>query len=739
MPKVQTITTNFTAGEQSPRLRARVDLEKYSSSATELYNVVVLKQGGVTIRPPTKFIGEVKDSAQTARIIPFVFSRTDTYLLELGDTYMRVWRNGAAVESSPGTPYEVVIPWSDDQLATIDYSQGADTMLAAHPDVPTQSLQRYAHDRWIVRDAPFDPMPTAEIGNRSAASMTISAASVGAGRTLTASAGFFLNADIGREITWGGGRARITAVASGTSATATVSVAFSATSANGTGGAYPVWTLEGSPLTTCTPDVAGPGGATCTLTLTDFGWHTDVVGSVIELNGGMVVITERVSATEAVGTVVDVLTGTTGAIANSWTQRTPLFNETDGYPATVTFFQQRTWLGNTYRFPQTMWGSKSGLYFDFTPGLSDDQAVFKTVDSDEINPIQYLLSDKSLVSLTLGGEFETRGGVEKPVTQTNAQIMRQTRWGCSQVRPEQAGDDVVFVQRGGKVLRAIRPGDLEGFGAPDVSVFSEHLLRQGVTSMAFEQTPESVLWIATGDGKLLAVTYNPEQEHVAFCSGEVAGGFVEWVATVPEGEEDATYLLVRRTIDGTTKRYIEKMDWGNWTTSQEIRNAHDCRVEATGAASATWTIAPHLAGQVASVIADNIYMGEFTLDSLGAFTLPRTATSVSVGLPYTARIKQQAPEVGTGTGTSQGQAVSVHHIAVRLYKTIGLWVNDEEIHFRNFDTPSTLDQPVEAYSGIKDISNIGWADGESELVLEQTQPYPWTVLAIIRNFTVNAG
>lgn len=738
MPKVQTISTNFTAGEQSPRLRGRPDLEKYNASASELFNVVVLKQGGATIRPPTKFIGPIKDHAQTARIIPFVYSRTDAYLLELGDQYMRVWRDGEAVETSPGTPYEVTTPWSDERIGAVDYSQGADTMLAAHPDVPTQSVQRFADTRWVVQDAAWDPPPTAEIGDRSAASMTISNVAVGSGRTLTAGSSFFLAADVGRVMTWGGGRATITAVASGTSATADVTVAFATSSANGLGGASPVWNLDGQPQTTLTPGGASPVGASTAMTLTVDGWHSDVVGGIIEVNGGVLQIASITSATVVQAIILKELSGTTAAIKDTWTLRKPIFNATDGYPAAVTFFQQRTWLANTYRFPQTQFGSRSGLYFDFTPGVDDGSAVFKTVDSDEINPIQYLLSDRTLIALTLGGEFETRGGVEKPVTPTNASVSRQTRWGCNQVRPEQAGDDVLFVQRGGKVLRAIRRGDLDGFTASDVSVFSEHLLRQRLTSMAFEQTPESVMWASTGDGKLLAITYNPEQDTIAFCSGEVSGGFVEWVATVPEGDADATYLLVRRTIDGSTVRYIEKLDWGDWTTTQEIRNAHDCYVEVESSSRATWSGFGHLEGETVSVLADEIYMGEFVVTG-GEFTLPREATKVSVGLPYVARIRQEAPEVGTGSGTSQGQAISVHRTAVRLYKTIGLKINGEPVHFRAFDVPNTLDQPVEPFSGIKELSNIGWAKGEAPLVLEQDQPYPWTVLAIIRGFTVNSG
>lgn len=736
MPKVQPITTNFSAGEQSPRLRGRVDLEKYNASAKELLNCVVFKQGGATIRPPTRFIGEVKTSADTARIIPFVFSRTDAYLLELGDGYMRVWKNGVAIESSPGVPYEVTTPYTDDELEEIDYSQGADTMLAAHSENPVQSIKRFADDRWVVGDAAFLPGAVAEVGDRGTMTMTIDNVAVGAGRTITAGASFFLAADVGRRITWGGGVALITAVGGATTATATVETAFGDLVANGStipASADPVWLLEGSPQTTCTPSAASPLGAACTLTLSAAGWRTDAVGSVVDINGGLVRITTYTSTTVISGVIVKVLSGITGAPADAWTYRKPAWNPYDGYPKAVTFYQQRTWLANTRRYPQTQWGSMSGLFFDFTPGVEDDSAVYKTMDSDEINPIEFMSSGNNLISLTLGGEWETRGGIEKPVTQTNANIKERTGWGCDRVRPEKIGSELMFIEAGGNVMRAISPSEVDGFTSRDVSVFSEHLFRVGVKSMAFEQSPESVLWVATTDGKLVAMTYNAEQNQVSPCSGDV-GGEVEWAANLPEG----TYLLVKRTIDGAVKRYIEFLDWGDWRASQEVRNAHDCFLELTGAASDTWAGFDHLEGETVSVLADDIYMGEQVVTG-GEITLPRTATKVSAGLPYVARIKQEAPEVGTGTGTSQAQAISVHSTYVRFHKTIGARLNDTDIQFRQFDVDATLDQPLEPFTGLKSMTDLGWAQGEAEMVLEQTQPYPWTVLAIIRNVTVNAG
>lgn len=735
MPKLQPITTNFSAGEQSPRLRGRVDLEKYNASAKELLNCVVFKQGGVTIRPPTRFIGEVKTSTDPARIIPFVFSRTQAYLLELGHQYMRVWKNGVQVLAS-GIPYEVATPYAAIELGDIDYSQGADTMLAAHGEHWTQSIRRFADDRWLVGNAPFLPGAVAETGDRGPMTMTTSGTPVGAGRSMTAGSAFWLAADVGRRLSWGGGTALITSISSSTIAIATVEVAFGSVVANGATiplSPEPVWLLEGSPMATCTPSADSPVGASITLTLSAAGWRSDVVGSIVDINGGMVRVTGYSSTTVVTGTIIKALNGTTGAPGDAWTLRKPAWNPQDGFPKAVTFWQGRTWMANTRRYPQTEWASMSGLFFDFTPGTDDDSAIYKTLDSDEINPIEFLSSGNNLIALTLGGEWETRGGIEKPVTQTNANIKERTGWGCDRVRPEKIGSELMFIEAGGNVMRAISPSEVDGFTSRDVSVFSEHLFRMGVKSMAFEQAPESVLWVATTDGKLVAMTYNNEQGQVSPCSADV-GGEVEWVANLPEG----TYLLVKRTINGVVKRYIELLDWGNWRSSQEVRNGHDCRREATGAASATWSGFGHLEGKTVSVLADDIYMGEQVVTG-GQIGLPRTATKVSVGLPYVARIVQEAPEVGTGSGTSQGQAISVHNTKVRFHKTIGATLNSQEIQFRQFDRPMTLDQPLEVYTGLKDVSDLGWAQGEAEMRLEQTQPYPWTVLAVIRNITVNAG
>lgn len=728
MPKLQTITTNFTAGEFAPRLRARVDLDKYNSSAEELRNCVVLRQGGVTIRPPFRFIADRAFPNQNGRVIPFVFSREDSYLLSLsGSNAGKIYKNGVEVVSSLTTPFpSSVIP-------ELDYASQGDTMIfVGNQDVP-QRLRRFSDTNWVFDSAPLNPPPLGEVGFYYNASLTFSAAT-GVGVTVTATAGVFALADVGRRITVASGSAIIT----GYTSTLIVTVDVESTIPDTTP-AVGEWRLEGSPRATCTPSAAGPVGANITLTLGAAGWRGVDIGNYVEINGGLVRLTLQTSPTVHEGVVVRQLDATTAAPADGWRYLTRIFNSVDGYPRAVTFHQGRLWLGGTRRFPQTIWGSKSGLFFDFTPGGVDDgDAIYKTIDSDDQSPIEFLRTVNNLAALSLGREFEIRGSFDKPITPTSTDITPQSRYGCERVRPENAATELLFVQRAGKVIRAMAQEGAEQFISRDISVFSDHLLRQGVRCMSFQQSPEPVLWVATGDGKLVAITYNPEQNTVAFCSGETDGE-IEWLATVPEGDVDVTYAHVRRTINGTPKRYLEKLDWGDWLDTECIENPHDSFVDLTfSPAQSLVTGLNHLEGKAVSVKADGVKLpGPFVVTG-GQITLPNPALAVSIGLPYTARIKIQPPEVGTGTGTSQGQAVSTHITKVRFYKTQAANVNGQDVPFRQLDT-NVLDSPPPVFTGIKRVQGLGWRDGEDPLVIEQREPYPWTVLGIIREFTVNPG
>lgn len=736
MPKLQVVTTNFTAGEFTPLLAGRVDIEKHNSSAKKLQNVVCLKQGGATIRPPLSFQVETKDSSKTTRLIPFIYSAADAYQLELGDQIIRVRRaNGAVVESSPGVPYEIAGAHLHTQLADVDFSQGDDTMILTHPDVFPKRLRRFSDTNWVLDDVPLLPQPVAESGYMLyLEDITLSLGTVGAGRTATATGAVFLASDVGRELTWGGGLAIITGFTSTTIVTVTITAVFISLTGYGQAADGPLWALLGSPQTTLTPGVATPIGASISLTLAANGWRSSDEGSLIEINGGLVRITSVSGAVNATGVILAELTSATGAIAGSWALLSPLWNSEAGYPKTCCFYQQRLWFGNTRTYPQSIWGSRSGLSFDFTPGTADDSAVYKTTAvTDEVNPLQFLCGAGSLIMMGYSAEVEGKGGTEKPITQLNMQINAQSEWGSDNVRPVTVGKEILFVERGGTALRALFPQQVDGYDSTDVSVFSEHILTVGIKAISYERKPCSVVWIATNDGALHAFTYNREQNTIAWASG-LTDGIVESLSTVPNGTQDVTDAVVRRTIGGVTKRYIERLDWS-------VTNGfYDCRIEQDyDPPQAVCDGFDALEGLTVGVLADGVYVGTYVVTS-GDITLDREASVVAVGIPYTAEIILQRPEVGTGTGTSSGQAMSTNRIQVRLHKSVGLKVNGVDVAFRFFDAPATLDSPPTLITGLRELHDIGWDDDEGQdLTLTQDQGLPFTVLSVIRTLSVNAG
>lgn len=739
MPRLQLITTNFTAGVLSPRLRGRADIDKFNSSMKAGDNTVVVRHGGATIRPPLKYLGGAADQAQAVRLIPFSFTRDSSYMLEFGHLYIRVWKADALVLDS-GLPYVIPSPYTGAQLAALDFAQSMDTMILCHPDHPPQRLLRYSDNRWTIGAVPFNPAAIGEIGHRGSMTMAISNQAVGSGRTITAGSAFFLAADVGRTITWSGGSATITAVGSATSATATVDVGFSEASAAGN-----TWILEGTPQTTVTPSAGGgttPVGTQITLTLSTAGWRSADLGSWVELNSGTAKITAVTNDTVVQAIIMTQLSTALAVPADAWVLRAPIWNQYDGYPATCTFHEQRLWFANTARYPQSLWGSRSGLYFDFTPGTNDDSGVYKTVSSNERNPILFLHSGQAMVILTADAEFEGKGGVEKPITQTNMQLPMITRWGSAPVRPVQIGTEVLYAQGGARVLRRMYPLTAGGFDSSEASIFSEQLFRHGIVAMTYQKVPESVLFFVCEDGTGLALTYSTEQ-NVYACTPVNTNGIIESMATVSVGPEDHTYAVVRRTVNGNQVRYIERLDWGDaWVEQDQVLNPHDCRkVQSDVTAKTTWDGLEYLEGKEVSVLADGIVQRDIVVSG-GQITLTRPANQVSVGLPYEAVIQLEAPEVGTGTGTAQGQATSLHSIQLRLLASVGgtVQVGDnpaEDLPHRKLDTP-VLDMPVPAFTGLQEVSASGWAK-ESLLTIRQDQPYPFFVLAVIRSITINAG
>ncbi len=188
MAKLSLVQTNFTAGEISPRMKGRVDVARYQNGAEIVENGEPVVHGGIDRRAGLRFAAVAKYSGtRRSRVIRYVFNNAQAYMLEVGHLYIRVFApNGAVILDATGlAPFEIVTPYTEDQLDLIKTRQGGDTLLFFHPDVATRRLRRISATTWTMDLAPWNPEPFDEVGETPVAKLSLSASSVGVGRIFT--------------------------------------------------------------------------------------------------------------------------------------------------------------------------------------------------------------------------------------------------------------------------------------------------------------------------------------------------------------------------------------------------------------------------------------------------------------------------------------------------------------------------------------------------------------------------
>lgn len=707
--------TNFTAGEVSPRMLGRVDIARYQNGAEIIQNAWPVIHGGAVRRDGTLMCSPAKFPDKNCRLVPYVFNASQAYMVEMGDLYVRI--------HFPDGTYsgiELVSPYAHTILDRLDYVQGADTMFIFCNTVSVYRLRRITNTEWSLAPAPFVTKPFDEKGIDFLTLFTIDNPAVGAVRTVTAAEPAFLAADVGREIWSGGGVAKITAVTSSTVATVEVTNAFSAPT-------RPTWSLKGSPQTTNTLSAATPVGASVSMTLGVAGWRATDVGKFVKINGGLLEVVTYTSPTAASGVIRSAPTSAVASPANAWSLEASVWNDIDGYPATGTLYEQRLALGGSPNFPQTIWESRTGEYLNFELGTKDDDAISYNLSSDQINPILHIGQINALIPLTYGGEFTVSGGVEKAITPTNIRAKNPSVYGCNKVRPVRIGNELYFMQRAGRKLRAMAyKYDSDTFGSPDMSVLSEHATKSGIIDMAYQQEPESILYLVRADGVLATMTVDRDQDVIGWAR-QITDGAFESVASIPTENGDQVWAVVRRTINGQNVRYIER-----FATDLRV----DSGVNATSVGgSKVWGGLAHLEGKSVDIVADGVVMQQQVVTG-GQVTIPRNAFSTSIGLNFKTRIKTLTPEVTGNVGSAQGNSMRIGEISLRFLDTIGCKINGQTVSFRSTGE-GVLDKATGLFTGVKRMEKLGWERGQATLDITQDQPLPFHLLNVIKKITIN--
>lgn len=455
-----------------------------------------------------------------------------------------------------------------------------------------------------------------------------------------------------------------------------------------------------------------------------------------DTSGGRARIIEHVSST-VVRAVTEIPFYSTTAIANgNWEYLTgfeDVWSSSRGYPKTVAFHRGRLWFGGTTSRPQTLWGSKVSLYFDFNLGsLYDDEGIDATLDTNQVNQIVNLKSSNgNLLIFTTGDEFAVVTSAGSNITPSNFFPVTISQFGSEPGFDTGVIDSHnIFVQRGGKsIIRYTYDTIQQLSDSENITLLSTHLMDSPLDfavrkSTSTEET-NLILYI-NGSNQLVMGTILFSQNIIGFSKRETASTVSGAFLNVGVDQSDI-YCVVQRTVDGTTHKYLERL--------QDDLLLDSSVSYTSGLPTSSFSGLDHLEGETVKVIADGSVLGDEVVSG-GAVTIDRDAeTTCEIGLDFTPTVKTLPIEVPS-LGTKIGKRKRISETVLRLKDTGDFTVNGYEVSFRTFGESgdgSPLDSAPPTFTGDKKVKGIlGW-DERSQITISQSEPLDLQVLSVTMN------
>lgn len=628
---------SFAGGEVPEELLGRLDLPRYNTGLALCRNFEVLPHGPVRNRAGFQFTREVKTSSALTRLIPFIRANGQALIIEMGAGYFRFHANGATVLSA-GVPYEVANTYAEADLFDIEYAQKIDTITFTHPSYQQRDLTRVTDTSWTFGTVSFGSGLTPPTGSPQI-NVTVDGPAAGAnpsnyvyvatsldddGDESVASTENSVNNDL-----WTAGHRNLIAVNGLATGATRYNIYKGVRVASGTTGVV-------------------------------FGFIGQTAGAVptfIDQN-----IEPDYSLTPPV--TVDALNG-----ANKW-------------PVAVAHFEQRRIFGGSNTQPQSFWGTNTGfddlMIARFNP--KDDDGFEFTVASLQANAVRHIVALNDLLVFTTGAVLRIYTPNGEALTPNNVASIPVSNIGATKTRPVIAGEDVLYPNVDGEHIIALRySADTGKLATTDVSLAAPHLIDSYTwKQLAFAVSPYPIMWGARSDGKLIGMTYVPEQQVIAWHQHDTDGYF-ESIAVIPENGRSVLYAVIRRVINGATVRFVEFMRDRAFASLGDAFVV-DAGLSYSGAPATTISGLSHLNGATVAVLADGKAIGTKVVSG-GQITLAEAASKVHVGLGYTGQV-QMLPLAYEVPGFGVGDTKNINEAAVRVKNTVGLRVGPNFVKMR---------------------------------------------------------
>lgn len=680
--KTETYTRAFAGGEVTPEFFGRLDDIKFQTGLARCVNMVIKPHGPAENRAGFRLVREVKDSAQRVRLLPFTYNDEQTMVLEMGAGYVR-FHTQAATLLSEGVPYEITTPYAEATLSGLRFTQSADVLTLTTRSHPPAEIRRLGAINWTYTPIDFSP-------------------SLAPPETVTA-----------------------TEVQQGTQPIEPFPQVYE----------YVVTTVSASGSEGLQSAVASVSSdVLATDNYISITW-TAVTGAsryrVYKRSAGLFGL---------IGETADLAFNDRLIVANTGrtppTQNDP-FVGAGNYPLAVGYHESRRWFASTDNKPQSVWATKSGTESDlnFSLPYQDSDSIEFRVAAREAASVQHIVPLDDLLLLTRSGEWRVRGSNSDILTPLNPSVKVRSYVGANDATPAVVNSVALFAAaRGGHVWQIGYSEERGGYVPLDLSLRAPHLFDQlQIVDIAHAKAPVPIVWMVSSSGKLLGLTYIPEEQVWAWHQHQTDGVF-ESICVVAEGPYDALYAVIKRG----NRRFVERLENRDFPTQADAFFV-DCGYTYTGVPTTVITGLTALEGETVSILADGAVHPQRVVAG-GSVTLDNPASKVHVGLPYTATLETLPVSVETA-GYGQGRFKNVNKVWLKLFESSGVFAGTrpddlEELKQR---TDETFGTATRLLTGEYELTIAGEWNSDGRVIVEQQNPLPLTLLAITKEVSFGGG
>lgn len=687
----------------------------------------------------------------------------------------------SALYSGAATTYSIVTPYLTADLFALDFKRSADVMYITHGSYEPRRLSRTGHSKWKleeldIQDGPFRAQNTdlnititpsavtgsitltatdgvfvtgTTAGHRPSGSTATSKSKTGAlfklvqGETDSYVSGLLgvevLNAAsstlaIYKGVTWD-------LVTNGTWGSASNSATLVLERSYDAGTTYEtvVSFTSAADYNIKTSGTEENEDAIYRLRVAEAGADTDCAYNLSVRDTGHIGIVEITAVASTVSATATVLT-TLGSTDLTYRWSEGAWSNKRGWPKAVDISpEERLTFGGSSSKPLTVWGSVVGDFTSFKSGILDDDAiVFTLIGSGQQNTIRWMLPRTAMMIGTVGGEHLLGASAEdEALTPTNVQAKLQATYGSENANALIVNNAILFLQRGAKKIRElVYSFEDDLYKADDLTIFANHITESGINDMAFQRTPDPMLWCVRDDGEIAVLSYERDQNVFAWSrlvtTDSTADSDFESVAVIygGAGKEDEVWVTVKRTINSATARYVERFKARDWGADTEDAFFVDSGVTYDSTSTTAMTGGTHLIGETVAVFADGLAQTSKTVNASGEITLDTAASVVQWGLAYTpVLIPMRLDLANLGLATTK----KIPRVIVDLYKTmygnIGTTeANVTPIVYRDAGDTTNAEFPLK--TGHITHSPRGGYNRDGDIVITQDKPAPMTVLSL---------